>query len=214
MKKLLVILTILSVLVLGACSPNAEPYDDTKVTEDIINLELQYQEMLDYLETLGVIDGLNGQSEIFIKPDYTLNYLSAVTMIDSEKNYMDKSKAPEYLFDENGDFVDANELGALLKMKYYGTTVHEDDWYVVGFQYKMRIRINNDDFTPAQFMARTILMVEELRNYDFYIIGSSEVYLMLSYNGAWVHIKIPVQTMRSDFITITPTVIAKEIRNS
>ena len=55
------------------------------------------------------------------------------------------------------------------------------------------------EMTKEEFIARTILLIQELQEYKFYIISSSELYLQLTFNGDTFEIKIPLATMLADF---------------
>ena len=97
------------------------------------------------------------------------------------KDTLDKTKAPEYILNINEEYVSFNHLGQLLKLKYFGLEVDENDLYLVGFQAKLRMVISDEDMTNEEVLARTILLIEELQNYKFYIISDHRTHY-ISFN--------------------------------
>lgn len=203
MKKILLVLTIASVFMLGACS-NA-PDKVQELENRIAILEAQMLEVEDILVNIEVIEGLNGQKEYYI-PDNS-NTASNFVGVSAQSillgDELDKSKSPSYVLDENDEYVNFDKVVELLIEKYFGdkvTIVNSK----IGFQIKIVLEPN--EISQSEYMARLILMIEELSNYDFYIIGGSELYIQTNFGGtSWVI--IPIQTLRSSFITITPAVV-------
>ena len=210
MKKILILLVMLFTITLIGCGE--EPYNYTPDIQDLQNqineqqtqidlmqdayseLYEDYDEMYQILEDIGVIEGLNGQRAYYLPTALSLELLGTE---------LDKDKAPDYVLDINGDYISFETVADLLVEKYFGNLVTVDE-AVVGFQLKMVL--SHGDITANEFMARLIFMINELSLYDFYIIGSSEIYIQTVYGGT-SYIKIPMQTLRSDFITLTPEVI-------
>lgn len=224
MKKILLLpIIILIVMALGACVPTATLRDNTlmgndidDLKEEVIRLESEmdilnekYLEMQVLLESIGVIEGLNGQVEYYTNIT-GLTYLSYVELTDTEKDFMDKSKLPDYLFDINGEFVDQDDLALLLKTKYYGEEQHASDELQFVSNGVMLLWLETT-MSNEEFMARTVLMIEELRNYDFYIIGNEDILFRIFHNAECIDIKIKVQTMRTDGIILSPQVIYDEM---
>ncbi len=165
-------------------------------------------EVEEILINIGVIEGLNGQREYYIIPqnDYVDNTVwqgvnaSEYETLGSE---LDKSKAPAYILDVDDNYIPFEDVAQLLVDKYFEDRIEILE-ASVGSQVKLRIdRLN---MTQSEYMARMILLIEELSNYDWYIIGASTLYIQTDFNGTtWI--KAPMQTLRSDFVTITPEVI-------
>ena len=205
MKKIILVLTImLSVILLGACASS----DDTTELENRLELlELQVSEIEQILIDLQFIEGLNGEREYYLPDNYTIQNTIyqgvSATEYETLGSELDKSKAPSYVLDINGDYIPFIDLANMLVDKYYGTNVVINT-ASIGIQTELVIEPNS--LTQDEFIARTILLVEELSNYDFYIIGSSQLVRQTFYEGT-SRITIPIQTLRSSFITMTPEII-------
>jgi hypothetical protein len=196
MKKLLLIFSLLLVLSLGAC--NIAP-DDTDLENRVDILETQVNELEQILIDLEVIEGLNKQREYYIPQSTGVSAMSYEVLGDE----LDKSKAPSYVLDVEDNYITFDMVAELLVEKYFGSNANVEDAYI-GFI--VVIKLSSMDITQEEYMAKLILLLEELSNYDWYIIGSCEVYIQSDFNGT-AYIKVPVQTMRSTFITLTPFTI-------
>ena len=181
MKKLYMIMISLVLMIgLGACTPSQDTSELDELTNRIElvenDLELQ-QDKIDVLEEFyrNVVPsvGLNGQTDYYYNQE---NYLSLASfdLLTSEKDYLDKTKFPDYIWNIEGEYVDVNELAKLLVEKYLGLT--ED---VSGFTgTTFTIKLDNDtEFTNEDFMVRVCMMIMELAEYDFYTIDSSQFYI-------------------------------------
>lgn len=206
MKKLLLLVSTLVLIIgLGAC--NSAPDTIDYVTRD--EMELEINQLWAILEDIGVIEGLNGQREYYIQdnkvPTGVLFTKVSAFEIETLGIELDKTKAPSYILDLDGNYVPFEDLAQLLLQKYYGVGLGQG-FARINFQARIQTDITSE-LTIDEFVARTILMFEEIRQYDWYIIGSSEFYMYLTFNGATVEVSIPIQTMRADWLTMTPEVI-------
>jgi hypothetical protein len=205
MKKLLLLITLVLVIGLGACESAPDNTELLELENRVVELESKVDELEQILVDIEVIEGLNGQKEYYI-PDakHSIFNVSSVGASDIELlgTELDKASAPSYVLDENGDYVPFDDVVQKLVTKYYGNVDVEDSY--IGFQIKIVLSIG--DMSQEEFMAKTIMLINEISQYDFYIIGGSELYIQL-HDSSYGYVKLPIQTMRSSFITITPEVI-------
>ncbi len=196
MKKLLLMFSLLLVLSLGAC--NSVP-TDTDLENRVDILEQQVSELEQILIDLEIIEGLNGQREYFV-PQATGLSAMAYEVLGAELNTKD---APSYVLNDKSEYIPFYDVVELLVAKYYGDEVQLNT-ALIGFQVKITLEIG--DISLEEFMAQTIMLIDELSHYDFYLISASELYIQLD-NNPYGYIKIPMQTLRSSFITMTPQLI-------
>ena len=207
MKKVLILLVMIFTLSLVGCGEVTTDYDYTPDIQDLQNQindnELHIAELQKRLDSLVVIEGLNGRTSIY--ENETL-YETA----DKEGDYLDKSKLPEYIFDVNGDFIDENMLLALLVEKYFPLYVKNDDTYIL-LDYRFSMRIFEDSQTTPysvdDIIARIILLINEFRNYDYYYINCSQVEVINFINGNRVEILFASQNLLTDTIPIIPEIV-------
>lgn len=203
MKKIILILTIMiSVMLLGACSSS----DSTDLEERVIELEEQMSEVEQILIDIQIIEGLNGEREYYLPDNYTIKDtvwqgVNAST-IETLGTELDKNNAPSYVLDENEEYIPFANVAQLLVNKYYGDV----ELLVATIGVQTDIVISSGDMTQDEFIAKTILLVEELSNYDFYIISSTQLVIQTQFNST-ARIFIPIATLRSTFITMTPELI-------
>lgn len=194
MKKLYgsILIAILIVLV-GCQSPT-----DTDLEKRVDTLEQQVSELESILVDLQVIEGLNGQREYYLPQEQSTMFqgVSAYS-VELLNNELDTTLAPTYVLDENDNYVEFEQLAKLLSIKYYG----EDLVTSANMGSVVEIILDKPDLTQEEFVARTALMIVELSEYDFYIIGSSELVIQTNFNST-SRIILPIQTLRSSFITI------------
>lgn len=221
MKKLLfIIIALLTFAFIGCDQATAEQTTQYDYSQDIDLLEAQLQSQIDQIEAqivelqalidnITAIEGLNGRVSYYINQVQTLS--ETLSELKTEKDYLDKSKLPDYLFDINGEFVNEHDLQSLLGSKYLGIYDIVNDDAIVGFQFKLKYIINSPIADIDEFVARVIMLVNELRLYDFYIIGSSEIYLSFDIEGiGTVYFKFLVQTLLTDTLPVVPDVVCNE----
>lgn len=191
MKKLLIVLVALfSFTLLGCDNENEIEVLENRVAE----LESRVDEIETLLTEMEFIEGINGQREY-----YTPTALS-IQLLGEE---LDKTKAPSYVLDNEENYINFSQVAQLLVTKYFGTSVTIT---TAEIGYQVKLMLQNHEITQEEYLTRMILLIDELSNYDFYIIGSSEIYIQANFDGT-SYIKIPIQTLRSSFVTITPEVI-------
>lgn len=209
MKKLLLVITLVLTMGLGACG--IAP--DTYVSQDEFDgLEERVIELEATLESLVCSVGLNGQYDCYINEGQanTNVYLSlgAYEQMASETDYLDKSKFPSYIFDEFGEYISVNELGNLLSQKYLGV----ESTTVTGFQYKMQVyRPSGMDID--EYMTRLCMMIIELSEYDFYTIDSPELYIEMA-NGGSQYIKVRMSLLVTDKYSLHPAIFWNELMDT
>lgn len=207
MKKILLVLIIMmSVMLLGACTLS----DDTAKIEELeLRLEIaeaQIDEVEQILIDLEIIEGLNNQREYYLPEAHNADSLwqgVSATEYETLGTELDKSKAPSYVLDVNEEYIPFDDVAQLLVTKYYGNGVSISR-SSIGIQTEIVLEVGN--MSQEEFIAKTILLIEELSNYDFYIIGSTQLVIQTQF-GSTAWIIIPIQTLRSSFITMTPELI-------
>lgn len=131
----------------------------------------------------------------------------------SAKDPLDKDKYPSYMLDEDGYFVPFEDIGIKLKEKYFGSTETHmyDDYYfldlsnpnITKFKFVLEGSYNADDL-----YAKTILMLQEFRNYGFYYISNGvtivEVYWIENGVTHEIRLGISVATLLNEDFFITP----------
>jgi hypothetical protein len=207
MKKLLtVIISLVLVFSLGACKSAS---NDTDLEKRVETLEAQVEELEAILVDLEIIEGLNGQREYYLPEtnnEYSVFNSQTLSASDIELTgeEIDTLNAPSYLLDADGKYIEFETVMDLLIAKYYGGDVNATK-ALLGGQIQIELDVKNIEM--EEYMAKLIMLVEELAHYDFYIIGSSEISILLDRDSLTSgYMIIPIPTMRSTFITFTPEV--------
>jgi len=159
---------------------------------DIVLLKEQVNGLENDFESLGYIDGLNGQRSYYTTSSGMTN-MSSVYLASE----LDKNKLPSYLFDIDGNAVNFDTLTDLLFMKYFGVEPLTWDMNVVGAKTNLEASIG-DLFTKEEIAVRVVLLLEELANYDYWLIGSSEVYVQVYGNNEYHVFSIYMPSFRSE----------------
>lgn len=235
MKKILIVLMM--VLLLGACAPSSttdnqddidklytdfatlqaqidaiEDYNDTELWGAIDEIELSILALQERIDNLVVTKGLNGQTSIYENQSvYTAenNPLTRLsTSLTQLKDTFDKNKtAPAYIVDIDGTYVSFRELGYRLKTKYFGnSSVHGEEMFDIGSKALIKIFFTSD-MSNEEVLARSILFIEELRLYEFYILSCPELELRIYRQDSYDHkviVNIPLVVMINDYFDITP----------
>lgn len=153
------------------------------------NAEL-IDEIEEILISIEVIDGLNGQKVYYIPNGTKIQFLSSVN-----ESKIDTEKAPSYILDSNGNYLDYETAIHILCTKYY-SSFSLNRTFILG-----RVGYDVDtDLIIEDFVARTILLIEELQNYDFWLIGASYLYIQTNSYGTNSVIQIYMPSLRSSFI--------------
>jgi len=203
MKKILLALIFLLVISLAGCD---SPAIDYASQDDYEALEERVSELETYLDQLVVTTGLNGQVDYYINSDGKV-YVSRMgfEMIAKEKDYLDKSKFPDYIWDIDDNYISVNDLGNLLSQKYLGV----ESETITGFQYKMQLE-KPIDMTDDEFMVRLCMMVLELAEYDFYTIDSPELYIEFVSGGS-EYMKVRMSLLVTDKYNLHPAIFWNEM---
>ena len=174
----------------------------------IDELDLDIQALIERLDNLIITTGLNGQTSVYENPisDGQL-LLAAVIQL---KDTFDKTKAPAYLLDDNEEYVSQEALGILLKEKYFnditiGIGGNDIDRYSMGSK-ALFLYLFESEMSNEEVLARTVLMIEELRLYEFYMLSCPElvidIHRMTNYDNH-ISITIPLVVVINDFFEIT-----------
>lgn len=205
MKKLLLVLTFLLTLSLGACNNAPEDF----VSQEEYNLlEERVLALEEELGSLVVTRGLNGQVDYYVNGEQYFLSLSSFEMMVTEKDYLDKTKFPSYIFDLDGEYIDVNELGNLLSQKYLGI----DSTTTIGFQYKIKLE-QPENMSTSEYMARICMMIVELSEYDFYTIDSPELYIEFVAGGSQ-YMKVRMSLLVTDKYILHPAIFWNELMDT
>jgi hypothetical protein len=215
MKKILVLLTVLLVMGLGACASSPDTLDERVI--DLENEVLTLQEELDLLEArfdnLVVSTGLNGQVDYYENDSYvsteqiTMSLLAYEQLV-KETDYLIKANFPDYIWDDNDNYITVNDLGNLLTQKYFGISSET----TIGFQYRMTV-YKPADMDYGDYITRLSMMIMELSHYDFYTIDSPELYIIVS-EGASQHVKVRMSLLVSDKYDLHPAIFWSEMMDT
>lgn len=181
MKKLLSIaIALLLVFSIGAC--NSVPD---------VEQDLTYE---------NCVVGLNGRISCWEveEDDVSFSLLQQV----NAKDEFDKDSYPDYMNDELGNYVTLNSIGDLFKAKYFdGELPHEyDDHFVLGYT-QFKFIMYDKAYSPDDIFSRIVLMLNELANYEYYILSSTHVVI----NVYWTDIhneahRIIISTMSGNLL--------------
>ena len=209
MKKILILLVMIFTFSLVSCGETTTQYDyaididnlETDIQNQIDALELQLEILQERLDNLTVIEGLNGQRSYY---ENQMAELSE-TIIELSTKF-DKDKMPTYTIDENGDYVSFDDLAILLKQKYFGVSSSANDNYMMTYQARMVYKFTTE-LDANDIYARLVLLIEELRHYEFYIISCSYInvtVLASDINGQPIeqYINIPLVIMLNEAFTV------------
>ena len=207
MKKiLLVILTLTLVFGLGAC--NNAPTEDYATKSELELLEIEIEALQERIDNLVVVRGLNGQviiyenQSLYDELEASLVTLSVEYMV--VKDTFDKAKdAPDYIKNDAGGYISFEDLGGLLQAKYFGeNTLSAYDKFTMGSKAFMQFELSGVQDTNDIF-AKTIILIEEIRNYSFYVLSCSELEISLIYDNSVLTIIIPLVVVINDYFEIT-----------
>mgnify|MGYP000034990978 CR=1 FL=1 len=125
MKKLLLAISLIVLLVLGGCVAPT----DTDYKTDIDELEIRLNDLEQkYLDIEDYLDRQVFAGYVLPKDNGELNamrgmVLSLETMVN-EKDYIDKTKTPDYIWDLSDEYIKANEMANALAKKARATVSH------------------------------------------------------------------------------------------
>ena len=212
-KILLVILTLTLVFGLGAC--NGAPNEDyaTKSELELLEIEIQaFQEQMDVIQeridNLTITTGLNGVIDLYeneaLKDELELKLVTLSLQMMVVKDTFDKAKdAPDYIKDELGGYISFKDLGIMLKQKYFNDfSVTQYDKFEMGSSANMQFELSGIQDTNDLF-AKIVLMIEEIRNYDFYVLSCSELEITLIYDNKIMTVIIPLVVVINSYFEIT-----------
>jgi hypothetical protein len=206
MKKLIgLIITLVLVLGLGACSSAPA---DTDLEDRVEVLEEQVIDLQETLDNMVVSVGLNGQTSYYVNDkEYELSQIDFV-FLAQETEYLDASKFPAYIWDDSGEYITVNDMVNMLTQKYLGVS----SMATTGYQFKIKLSslpdMNNEEMIVAMSM-----MIVELANYDFYTIDSPELYIEISGGGLQM-VKVRMTLLVSDKYDLHPAVFWNEMMDT
>lgn len=198
-------------------------YDDTEILQELETIQNELFELQTRLDNLTIVYGLNGQTSVYENVMITMTTLS--TQI---KDTFDKTKAPAYMLDINGEYVSYSSLMIKLKEKYFNdidTGIYDswydefndvyvnntifEDYYEMSSQAKIMYGIDTreNQMNDDEILARAMLLIEELRLYEFYVLSCStinlELYIQQGNYTHQIHIQIPLVVVINDMFDIT-----------
>ena len=211
MKKLLLFLVTLTlVLALGACKSASSDTNDYALKSDVELLEDDIQALQERIDNLVVVNGINGTVSVYEnqKNIDTLNNALIVLSSDltmlTKKDTFDKDKnAPDYIKDEVGGYVSFYELGRKLQSKYFNEVgVSQYDIYDMGSKAYLQFELTGQ-YEANDLFARIVLMIDEIRNYDFYVMSSNELEIYIMWENYRMSVNIPNTVILNSFFEIT-----------
>ena len=218
-KLLLVILALMLVFGLGACnSASTEDYA-TKSELELLEIEIQaFQEQMDAIQeridNLTITTGLNGVVSVYenetLKDKLNMQLVTLSLQMMVVKDTFDKNKtSPEYIKDEFGGYVSFADLGALLQTKYFNeSTLSSYTIFEMGSKAYLQFSLDNEH-TADELFAQTVLLIEEIRNYSFYVLSCNELEIYIMWHNAdnsesyRMSITIPLVVIINDYFEIT-----------
>ena len=195
MKKLfgvILLVTVLSISLVGCQSPTN------------LNTGLTEKEILESVEKYCKTDIISQElvcdtSEV--KDTRVLAVLSA---------YEDTTQYPSYMLDSEGNYVSMEQLGKLVKTKYFQLGNQEYDKYYKeeGVTYLQFVDNDFVDYDQNQIFAKLVLILEELSDYKYYILNN-EVLVRFFWHSTdgytkSVQLKTASENLLSDTLVISP----------
>ena len=204
MKKLLVVMTFLLALVLVGCESTPQDYVSQ---EEYDVLEERVEELELIIDNLVVTDGLNGQRDYYVNGQsfYVSRAGFEMELVVKEKDYLDKTKFPDYIWTLDENYITVDDLGNLLSQKYLGTNSST----ITGFQYKLQLE-KPSEMSNEEYMVRVCMLILELAEYDFYTIDSPELYIELISGGSQ-YIKVRMSLLVTDKYNLHPAIFWNEM---
>lgn len=198
MKKLLgatLFILILSMTLVG-CGTTTAPQELNELSKAEVLATVEEYCEIDYL-TQDIICDSEGVTDARV--------LAVINAFD------DTSQYPSYMFDEHNEYVTIDDLGALLKVKYFETTFvdERDDYYKKSGETVFKIVMQQGFYTQDDMFAKAVLMLNELENYDYYYLSSSDVVIEVYWleptgYGRGFEIRTSKDNLLSDTLLITP----------
>ena len=211
MKKLILLLTLISVMLLGACS-SSDSTLDTRVYDlenDVITLQNELAIMQERFDNLVYTEGLNGQRDYYENESYSSLSALAYETMTKEGDVIDWGLFPDYVRNiDTGEYVSVDDLAKLLVAKYFNGTEATGS---IGFQYKITFELTNSNMTNEEYIARLSLLIIELSNYDFYTIDTSQLYFYNYFNGQTIEVKSRMSLLVTDKYVLIPVIFYGEL---
>jgi len=220
MKKLLVLFMALFMLTMVAC--DSQPTEDyvvqSELEQEIADLQNQIDLLEERIENIIAVEGLNGQVVYYEK---TVAEMKATLIgLEQEINFND-TLAPSYMVDENGDYVTFSDLAIKMKTKYFPNAQPSnqgDDRYEMIPYASMIFIFEDNDIDFNDVVARVILMIEELTNYEYYMLSSNGIQIGILYiqdgHSHQLYFKIPTVVLINDMFTLNfESVIGNEFES-
>ena len=200
MKKFILLLAVLvlSISLVGCNSPT-----DTNLEDKVLALESRIDVLEARLDGIVSTTGLNGQVDYYENgiQDYDITMsVSYMEMAKTETDYLDKTKFPDYIFDETGEYIDIQQLVNRLCQKYLEMNCNS----TVGFQFKIQA-YKDSDMSYNDYMVRLSMMVVELSYYDFYTIDSPQLYIEFIPGGS-EYMTVRMSLLVDDKYTLHPAI--------
>ena len=170
--------------------------------ERIIALESRFDNLVPSV-------GLNGQTSFYENTTNDFVNMSYSYLSTTEQDLLDKSKFPDYIWSEEGNYISIDDLGNLLTEKYIGPVTNET--FITGFQYKLAFTFNDPEMTNEEFVTRLSLLIMELSNYDYYTIDASELYVYALFNNQYLEIKVRMSLLVTDKYNLDAAIFYNEL---
>lgn len=196
MKKLVGVLVVVLTLTISLVGCTSTPQDIKNLSKsEVLEIVDEYCE-IDYLtqdiycDSTGVTDA------------------SVLQVINA---FEDVTVYPSYMLDENDEYVTVDQIGLLLKAKYFiNEDVNaEDDYYKKDGKTLFKFDLGVDDLASNDLFAKAVLILNEIENYDYYYLSSTDVVIDIvwmdtNYYAHRVTLTTSKDNLLSDTLIITP----------
>ena len=215
MKKLLLIFVLSFTFLFIGCDTSqntTNEIENTTVTtenillgieEQIADIEAKIALLEARLNGLVTVKGLNGQVLYYENEIKTLK-LGLETLY----NTFNPTLAPTYMYDINGDYINFSNLSVLIKNKYFSDVAqnYEQDRYEMTPFAIMHFYFEDSNIAFNDIIARIIIIVEEITNYEYYTLSSNGLKIDIVYSdGNYTHqiyFTIPTVVLINDMFTL------------
>lgn len=120
------------------------------------------------------------------------------------------AEAPAYVLDDDGNYIDFDTVSELLFTKYFGNEIDLRN-SKVSEEVFFHVQLYSVQYDSNEYIARMILLINELKYYEFYMYSSALLYCYTIVDDTVITwIKIPMHILQAEFISITPEVICNQ----
>lgn len=189
---------------------NITQYDETDILYAIDALESELLELQTLVGNMTLSRGLNERVSVYINKTNELMSMSNNISKIVHESFDISGNAPDYIKDVDGNYITFEELGGLLKLKYFGVEANQtDDRSQMGSKADFVFK-GVDGMSGEETLARMIILIQEFKNYDFYILSCSSLNVKV-YSDSWmIDIEVPLAVIINEYFDITLDAVINE----